>query len=356
MAEALAVVTRCQGCGTELGPRLLTCPSCHRLVHARELQRLAKEAEAATASNAPVQALETWRRALDLLPPASSQHAQVLAKVEALSRQVDASGALKAEAAAVEQEKQKSSMPKALAALGTFGLLLWKFKFALVFLLGKGKLLLLGLTKASTVFSMLLALSVYWAMWGWAFALGLVASIYVHEMGHVAALRRLGMQASAPMFIPGLGAFVRLKQSPVDAREDARVGLAGPIWGLGAVVVFFVAALLTGWKSLGAIAHAGAWINLFNLVPVWTLDGGRGFRALSRQQRWLAVAVIGAAWFFTAEGLLVLLLLAAGFQALAMPAEEKGDTRATVEYGVLVAALSALGWAAKHWTGAAVAL
>lgn len=351
MAEAAVAVavTRCQGCGSELGPRLLTCPSCHRLVHADELRRLASEAQAASARNEPLAALETWRRALELLPPASSQHAQVTARVEALSKQVDASGLL---GASQQAAQRKSGMPKVLMALGTFGLLLWKFKFVLVFVLGKGKLLLLGLTKASTLFSMLLALSVYWAAWGWVFALGLIASIYVHEMGHVAALRRFGMQASAPMFIPGLGAFVRMKQAPVDAREDARVGLAGPIWGLGAALVLFAGALLTGWKSLGAIAHGAAWLNLFNLLPVWQLDGARGFRALSRKQRWVAVAIIGAAWFLTAEGLLVLLLLGAGFQAVAKPGAEEGDTRAAVEYGVLVAVLSALGWYAQHWTGA----
>ncbi len=349
MAEAAVAVTRCQGCGSELGPRLLTCPACHRLVHAAELQRLATEAQAASTRNEPLVALETWRRALELLPPASSQHAQVTSRVEALSKQVDASGLLGATRQAAQR---RSGMPKLLMALGTFGLLLWKFKFVLVFILGKGKLLLLGLTKASTLFSMLLALSVYWAAWGWVFALGLIASIYVHEMGHVAALRRFGMQASAPMFIPGLGAFVRLKQAPVDAREDARVGLAGPIWGLGAAVVLFAGALLTGWKSLGAIAHGAAWLNLFNLLPVWQLDGARGFRALSRNQRWLGVAVIGAAWFLTGEGLLVLLLLGAGFQAVAKPGAEQGDTRAAVEYGFLVATLSALGWFAQRWTGA----
>ncbi|WP_211194306.1 site-2 protease family protein [Pyxidicoccus fallax] len=355
MAEALAVVARCEGCGSELGPRLLTCPSCHRLVHAKELQRLASEAEAATARQEPAVALETWRRALDLLPQGSSQYAQVTTRVAALSRQVDAPGLLGAVPAG-PAARGKSNMPKVLAALGTLGLLLWKFKFVLVFLLGKGKLLLLGLTKASTLFSMLLALSVYWAAWGWAFALGLIACIYVHEMGHVAALRRFGMQASAPMFIPGLGAFVRLKQAPVDAREDARVGLAGPIWGLGAAAVLFGAALLTGWKSLGAIAHAAAWLNLFNLLPLWQLDGGRGFRAMSRKQRWLAMAVIGAAWFLTAEGLLLLLLLGAGFQAVATPGAEKGDTRAAVEYGLLVATLSALGWTAQRWMGTALAV
>src|SRR5207302_3963478 len=98
---------------------------------------------------------------------------------------------------------------------------------AALFLLTKGKLLLLGLTKATTFFSMLLSLGVYWAAWGWKFALGLVLSIYIHEMGHVFALRRLGFKASAPMFIPGLGALIRLRQHPANPREDAEIGLAG---------------------------------------------------------------------------------------------------------------------------------
>ncbi|MBU8898435.1 site-2 protease family protein [Corallococcus sp. H22C18031201] len=352
MDEALAVATRCEGCGSELGPRLLTCPSCLRLVHARTLQRLAAEAEAATARQALTEALGAWRQALDLLPAGTSQHAQVMARVEALSRQVDVAGA----GSSADSKSARAGMPKALAGLGAFGVALWKFKFALLFLLGKGKLLLLGLTQASTLFSMLLAMGVYWTAWGWVFAVGLVASIYVHEMGHVAALRRFGMQSSAPMFIPGLGALVRLKQAPVDAREDARVGLAGPIWGGAAAVLTFVAALATGWKSLGAIAHAAAWLNVFNLLPLWQLDGGRGFRALSRKERWWAVAAVGGAWFLTHESLFVLLLAGATFRALLTPAPEEGDTRTLVEYVGLVLVLGAVGWLAQEWTGAALAM
>ncbi|MCY1036808.1 site-2 protease family protein [Corallococcus sp. BB11-1] len=353
MAEALAFPStqRCEGCGSELAPRLLTCPSCRKLVHGQTLKQLAADAQAAADRSAPTEALSLWRQALDLLPAGTSQHAQVLARVEALSQQVDALG-LKVPLA--EAERRRSGMPKVLASLGAVGLLLWKFKFVLVLLLGKGKLLLLGLTKASTVFSMALAAGVYWTVWGWPFALGLVACIYVHEMGHVAALRNFGMQASAPMFIPGLGAFVRLKQSPVDGREDARVGLAGPIWGSAAAVAAMGAALVTGWKGLGAIAHAAAWLNLFNLLPVWQLDGGRGFRALARKQRWLAVGVLGATWFFTGETLLLLIAAAAAYRAFASPAPEEGDTRTLVEYSVLVAGLGALGHAAKLWTGAAL--
>ena len=120
--------------------------------------------------------------------------------------------------------------------LGTVAVAVWKFKVLAVLLLSKGKLLLLGLTKASTFWSMLAAFSVYWTVFGGWFALGLVLSIYIHEMGHVAALMRYGVKASAPLFLPGIGAVIRLKQGFIDPRQDARVGLAGPIWGLFAAV------------------------------------------------------------------------------------------------------------------------
>src|SRR5207253_3148688 len=101
-------------------------------------------------------------------------------------------------------------------------------------LLSKVKFLLLGLTKASTIISMFAFFGLYWSTFGWPLALGLVVSIYIHEMGHVAMLRRLGIASSAPMFIPGVGALVMLKQHVDDPRTDARIGLAGPVWGLGA--------------------------------------------------------------------------------------------------------------------------
>ncbi|RUO92266.1 site-2 protease family protein [Corallococcus sp. AB018] len=356
MAEALAVsllTQRCEGCGSELAPRLLTCPSCRKLVHGKRLTQLAADAQAASQRGASMEALALWREALDLLPPDTAQHAQVTARVTALSQQADALGLA---APLAEAERKRSGMPKVLASMGAVGLMLWKFKFVLALLLGKGKLLLLGLTKASTLFSMMFAVSVYWTVWGWRFALGVVACIYVHEIGHVAALRRLGIKASAPMFLPGFGAVVRLKQNPVDEREDARMGLAGPIWGSVAVVVTLVAAVLTGWKVLGAIAHFAAWMNLFNLVPVWQLDGSRGFRALARQQRWLVVAVVGATWFATGENMLLLVGGVAAYRALLTPSSEKGDLRTLVEFIALVVGLGALGWAAQHWTGATAAL
>ena len=82
----------------------------------------------------------------------------------------------------------------------------------------------------------MLSLGVYWTAWGWQFALGIILSIYVHEMGHVFALHRYGFKAAAPMFVPGVGALVRLQQPVTNTREDADIGLAGPIYGLGAAL------------------------------------------------------------------------------------------------------------------------
>src|SRR5512133_3951693 len=111
-----------------------------------------------------------------------------------------------------------------------------------------------------------------------------MASLYLHELGHVVALRRAGIPASPPMFIPGFGAYVRMHQAPADGHTDARVGLAGPLVGLAVAALCYALAAATGSSLLLAVAHAGAILNLFNLVPLWSLDGSRGFSPLTRGQ------------------------------------------------------------------------
>src|SRR5213594_1654046 len=332
----------CAQCGTQIAPALLACPSCRRLVHAEELKRLAATAEGAEQAGDPSAALAAWRQALDLLPADATQHQIVSARIAALSRSLDSGPA---------GAKHGSGLGKGAAGLGALGALLFKFKFALMFVLTKAKLLLFGLTKASTFFSMLLSASLYWTMWGWKFAVGVVLSIYIHEMGHVQALQRYGIKATAPMFIPGFGAVIRLKQYPADAREDARVGLAGPLWGLGAALAAYAVYHATGVGVWGAIAHMGALVNLFNLVPVWQLDGARGFRALTRPQRWIAVALIAVLWSVTSEGLLVLLALAAAATAAFGRAAEEPDHTALLQYAFLVGVLSLMTRIAVPATG-----
>jgi Zn-dependent protease len=323
--EPVLAASACPQCGTQLAPSLLSCPSCKSLVHAARLKSLAAEAEAVAATGNPSGSAAKWREALELLPPGTRQFTAIEAKLSALGREIDRIGARGSETGAPEQ----SWLKRGWVVLVAGGL----------FLLSKGKLLLVGLTKWKTLLSMLAFMGVYIQLWGWKFALGFVVGIYIHEMGHVAALRRYGIAATAPMFIPGLGAYVRLKQHLTDVRQDARVGLAGPIWGLAAGMVAYGVGLATDSQIWFAIAQSTAFINLFNLVPFWQLDGGRGFHALTQPQRWLAVGVIGGAWMLTHQGLLLLLLILAVVQAFRSGAREP-DSGALATYAGLVVVLT----------------
>ncbi len=221
-----------------------------------------------------------------------------------------------------------------------------KGKLAIFFALGKLKFLLLGLTKLGSLSSMALSMWFYAVSWGWPFAAGLVVSIYVHEMGHVAALRHFGIRATAPMFIPGFGAFIRLQQPLHDPVHDARSGLMGPVWGLAAAVIAFVAYRATNLPIWAAIAGSGAWINLFNLIPIWSLDGSRGFRSMSRGERWFAAFFVGAAFLATREVLLAVIAVVAAVRSLRTNPEEVSDRTGTALYCWLIATLSLLAYVA----------
>ena len=299
----------CRECSSGFPASLLACPRCGWLLHGDQLQELAATAATAEKEQRYGAALLAWRKALPLLPAQSKQYRRVADKCAYLSGITDeAPSELIVTEGPVGSGEQGSGAAKKLAGgLGAIALLVWKFKWLGAFLLTKAKFLFAGLKSGGTFFSMAAAFGVYWTVWGWPFALGIVLAVYVHEMGHVAALHRYGIAASAPMFIPGLGAFIRLKEHLTSPREDARVGLAGPEWGLGATVVCFAVYWSTGATIWGAIGKFSAWINLFNLLPVWQLDGSRGLSALSQFQRRLLAGVVGATWFFTAEGMLLLI-------------------------------------------------
>ena len=128
---------------------------------------------------------------------------------------------------------------------------------------------------------MLVSVAAYSLIWGWKFAVGFVLLIFVHEMGHVLQLRREGIKASAPMFIPFFGAVIWAKSLGENALAEARVGLAGPVLGgLGSAALIPVADA-TGNDLFTALAFTGFFLNLFNMLPVVPLDGGRAMAALS---------------------------------------------------------------------------
>jgi len=270
------------------------------LVHRDELQRLAQLAESATAAGDVPAARTHWNSALTLVPIQSEQYQQINARLAALADVPDAPPT------PTPSDQPQSWWKTAAGGAAAVGVLL----------ISKLKFLLLGLGKMSTLLSMFGFIGVYWSIHGWPLAFGLAGSIYIHEMGHVWMLRRLGISAGAPLFIPGVGALVMLKQHVTDPVTDARIGLAGPVWGLSAAVGAWLIYLATGAPIWLAISELTGFINLFNLTPIWQLDGSRGFHALSREERWIVVAVVALALWLTGVKLLWIVGVVAVYRAV----------------------------------------
>ncbi len=214
-------------------------------------------------------------------------------------------GARAADPAAATRATWESRLKR---SVGPFALLLifavkWAAKIKVV-LLAIGKLKF-----ASTALSGVVSIAAYGLIWGLPFAALFVVQLFVHEMGHVIALRREGIKATAPMFIPFLGAVVGLKELPKDAWAEAKVALAGPLLGgIGAAVVLVVGETLDS-DLLRAAAYTGFFLNLFNLLPITPLDGGRATAAL-HPAFWL-VGILGIAALLVVQPNIILILIAA---------------------------------------------
>ena len=192
---------------------------------------------------------------------------------------------------------------KLFAPVIGFGLLVLKYG-ALLFKL-----------KALTVgASMLVSIAAYTWIWGLPFAVGFVVLILVHEMGHILELRRQGVPASAPLFIPFLGAVIGMRQLPEDAWKEARVALAGPILGSVGAAAFLAAGALVDSDLLRALAFVGFFLNLFNLIPIVPLDGGRAVGAL-HPAIWLVglVLMVGLA-IVSPNPILILIVIVGGLE------------------------------------------
>ena len=337
----------CASCGGELAPLALSCPQCHQLVYAQEMEELAGQArEKETAGDTPG-ASAMWRQVLALLPPESAQASTVRDRIARLGARPTTAGST-----AGPQESFQQSRVKWTKRLGPFGVIvafLLKFKTLVLVALTKAKFLLFGLAKLKTLLSMVAFFGVYWVAWGWKFALGFVLGIYVHEMGHVWRLRHFGLRASAPMFIPFVGAFVSLYDSPSSVGEDASIGLAGPLWGAGAAVAFLLPAMLVPSASAGvwlAVAHATATVSYTHLTPVWQLDGGRGLRALNFPQRLMLLGLLIALYALTRQGIFLILIAGALYRVFwKRDHAPEPDQHAFVEFAgllVLFAAMMAL--------------
>ena len=205
------------------------------------------------------------------------------------------------------QPRRQGPIRRRLSAIGA----------AIVAFLAKFKAILLLLPKLKLFAStgtILVSLAAYALLWGWPFAAGFIALLFVHEMGHVIALRREGLKASAPMFIPFLGAVIAARSLGDNALAEARVGLAGPILGsIGSAACVLV------WHATGndlwrALAFTGFFLNLFNLLPVVPLDGGRAMAAMAPWMWFVGFAAMIPLAIIFPNPIIVLILVFAGFE------------------------------------------
>jgi Zn-dependent protease len=282
-----ALNQECSRCAAALAPGALVCSRCHALVHAAKLEQLAASARLHENAHEIGEARSDWDSALALLPQDSSQAEWIRDNLKRL----DASA----------QVTPATARPGWVRKLGPFA--------PLAILLAKGKFLL-TLFQLKSLLSLGTFIAVYWALYGIKFGIGFAVLILVHEIGHFIDIRRRGLPADMPVFLPGLGAYVRWAALGVSVRTRALVSLAGPLAGsLGAAVCAWLW-IQTGQSFWIGLASLSALLNVLNLIPVWVLDGGQAVAALDKPERIIlsAAAVVFTIYFHQP----VFLLVAAG--------------------------------------------
>src|SRR5579875_3095311 len=260
-------IHNCPSCSHWLPEGTLACPDCKTLTYGRYLRELAGAAQQFEMQGKWAEARERWRSTLKWLPDNAEQAAGIQQHIAQIDNRLQA------------EEDRKAKWTRRLGPFAPIALFLLKIKSAL-FLLFKLKFLL----------GILGFFGIYWALFGWKFALGFTVSLFIHEMGHYVAVRRRGLKADLPMFFPGLGAYVRWYSMGVSVDQLAAIALAGPLYGLVAALACLAIAWGTHSLLFLVLANVGAWINLFNLLPIFGLDGAQATYALSRMQRGLIAA------------------------------------------------------------------
>ena len=198
---------------------------------------------------------------------------------------------------------------------------------AALFMFGKLKWLvaIAKFAKLQTLLTMLLSIAVYAQVFGWPYAAGFVLLIFIHEMGHALALWQQGIPAGAPVFIPFVGAVIAMRGMPRDAWVEAVVGIGGPLLGTVGAIGCLIAAFVTSSPLMFALSAAGFLINLFNMIPISPLDGGRIVGVMSRWI-WVVGYVVGGTMFLlTYSPMLFLILLFGLFQLPSLFAPHKAD-------------------------------
>jgi len=311
--EAPEPIFNCPECSHWLPPGTIVCPDCHAIVYAAYLRRVATAASDAEREQQWPIARDLWHSALAWLPPGTTQFASVEARIAHLNNRIHAG------------EQRKAVWAKRLGPLAPFAAFLLKIK-SLFFVLLKFKFLL----------SFVLFFGLYWGLFGWKFGLGFTLSIAIHEMGHYVAARRRGLQVDLPVFLPGLGAYVRWYAMGVNLDDLAAIALAGPFFGLLAAVACAGVAFYFNLPLFAALAHTGAWLNLLNLIPLLGLDGAQATYALNRVQRCLILATTVIFLVISQEWVFLFIGLGMAWRTFTGPEPERPSSRTMIRFMLLL--------------------
>jgi Zn-dependent protease len=295
---------QCKTCGAELHPGDLVCAGCHTLIYAEELTILSHRATRLEQDGASAEALAQWRKALPLLPAHVTQSDWVLDHIRKLELAQQAAPA-----------QPKNAWARKLGPLAPIAIFLAKAKW--IFAIFKFKFLL----------SLGAFFAVYWSLFGWKFGVGFGVLVLIHEMGHFIDIRRRGLPADMPVFLPGFGAYVRWQAMGISLETRAAVSLAGPLAGLLASLGCLFLFWNTGAPLWAALTRSGAWLNLLNLIPIWVLDGGQAVKALDRTGRAAILAGAVVFGFCFAEGVFFFVALGAAWRLFTKDMAPVGSLR-----------------------------
>jgi Zn-dependent protease len=325
---------KCARCALPLAIGALECPQCFTLVHADQMEQQAAHARVLEADGDLQAARDRWLACLPLLPPKSKQAAWIRDHARELE------GSTAAPQADQPAAAKTPKWAKWLGPLAPIAIFLAKFKAFFV-----------AIFQFKFLFSFAVFIGLYWSIWGARFGIGFALLILIHEMGHFIDVKRRGLPAEMPVFLPGLGAYVRWRALGVSLETRAAVSLAGPLAGFLASAACGLLWYQTGDGVWSALARTGAWLNILNLAPIWILDGGSAAYALSKMQRGAVLAVSAVLGYALNDIVFWIVAACSGWRLFTRDEPEEPSSFITAYFIAVLVCLAMILWKVPHVAG-----
>ena len=321
------VAQNCPRCARDIPPGALECPQCRTLVHSDQMEQLAAHARSLESHGDIQEARDRWLACLPLLPA----HSLLADWIGNHVRELETGTPSASHASTSSNANATPQWAKRLGPVGPIVLALLKFK---------------------SLLSFVAFFSVYWAFWGPKFGIGFAVLILIHEMGHFIDIKRRGLPADMPMFLPGFGAYVKWNALGVSLETRSAISLAGPLAGGLAAAVCAVLWFKTGYGLWGALARTGAWFNALNLIPLWIFDGSSAANALRKIERAVVLVVSATLGYALGEWVFGLVALGMGIRLFTRDDPTEPSNAITTYFIVVLTALGLVLWLVPgHGTG-----